>query len=226
VKNAYNKNLNQINQIKETIMKLKSVLVFFCLLILLFARPNQASAVTLNFDELGPDFTLYPSLDYPDVRIRNSEGALQVRDLFPGPPFSVPMVIVPEHPFFPDNLNIAEFTSAVDFVSVVLGDFNEDEDLIFLNAYDSHEVLVASDQFLLPSSLFGGHVLSVSANHISRVEFGGQALDNDTNNSVYFDNFTYRTAPVNGNVIPEPATLSLFSLGLLVNWVFRRKQSA
>ena len=203
-------------------MKFKLTVFFFSIMLLLFAQTNEAPAAVITFDELTAD-TLHASLDYADVSFTNSAGMLKVRDLFPGPPFSVPNIILPVEFAIPGNQNRASFTNGldVDFVSVVLGDFGDDEDNIFLNAYDSNDVLLASDQFLLPDTFSGGHALSVSANHISYAKFWGQGVDE---NSIYFDNFEYRTASTPSATVPEPATWTLFSLGLW-GWALRKKES-
>ena len=202
-------------------MKSKLAVFFFSIMLLLLAKTNEAPAAVITFDELTAD-ALYTSLDYADVSFTNSAGMLKVRELFPGPPFSVPNIMFPVEYAVPGNRNMASFTNGldIDFVSVVLGDFGDDEDSIFLNAYDSNDLLLGSDQFPLPDTLSGGHALSVSANHISYVKFWGQG---NNNNSVYFDNFEYQTTSI-ASTVPEPATLTIFGLGLL-GLALRKKEA-
>jgi hypothetical protein len=109
----------------------------------------------------------------------------------------------------PGNATIAIFDLSTDYVSVTLGDLGEDQDDLFLKAYDSSNLLIGSAYFDNPLGSFAGTTLSVSSPiaNIAWVEFYGVG---SRNNSIYWDNFTFNMTPV-----PVPATLILLGTGLI-----------
>ena len=115
------------------------------------------------------------------------------------------------------------------FVSVDLGDFNQDPDLIFLEVFDAGDNSLGITSQLVASSYTGMNTLSLSASNISYAVFGARApaLGGST---AYADNFTYRS-PVAVAAVPEPgayATGALFAgtLGLGLVRGRRRKGGA
>lgn len=116
------------------------------------------------------------------------------------------------------NRTIATFVTLTNFVSVTMGDYDADEDNLYLNAYDNLNNLITSDFFLNPATSYAGKTLSVLSPswNIARVEFYGVGLDN---NSVYWDNFTFNEGSAQ---VPEPASILLMVLGLVGLAGFRR----
>jgi len=103
----------------------------------------------------------------------------------------------------------ALFAGTTGFVSVDLGDFNADSDLLFLEAFDAGNNLLGTQTLLIDASDSVMHTLSLSLAGISSVKFGARAPAIN-GNSVYADNLTFRLA---GNAVPEPSAWALLILG-------------
>ena len=90
--------------------------------------------------------------------------------------------------------------------SIGMGDFNADDDIGHLEAYDASNNLLASDMIVVAPSVFGGGTMTVSsATPIAYVLFyetGSFA------GAVYWDNAEFKPA------VPEPQTYALMALGL------------
>lgn len=177
---------------------------------------GAAQAVTITFDDLAAGTVL--TNQYAGVTFSNPlAGGLFANTATPGPPFSAPMAIQPVNYRASGNYNLAVFDLSATSVSVVMGDFDGDEDVLHLEAYDAGNNLLASDVQVLPAPVNGGLVLSVSASNIAYVQFYGRG---GGVNSVYFDNFTF-----DAGVVPEPLTaLGLVAgAGALAGYLRRRK---
>lgn len=110
---------------------------------------------------------------------------------------------------------------------MALGDYDADNDYIYLNLYDATNTWLASDTDLVPASLWGGKTLSAVApggTHVAYAEFWGVGVNN---NSVYFDNFRFEVDQQ--PIIPEPASLAVWSvlgaIGIAIAW-YRRRRAA
>lgn len=101
-------------------------------------------------------------------------------------------------------------------VSIDLGDFNADPDLIFLEAFDARGNLLGSVTELLPPEFEGMRTLTFSHPDIASVRFGGR-LPSVNGSSIYADNFGYEPA------VPEPATVTLLGVGALGLLAWRRR---
>ena len=114
----------------------------------------------------------------------------------------------------------ADFDSAyTGTVSVDLGDYNADSDVLHLELYDAADNLLASTSQAIASSFVGMVTLSISASNIAYAIFYGVG---GNGNSVFADNFTYE-----GEIpIPAAAPLFLGALGLMRLVSGRRKKTA
>jgi len=93
--------------------------------------------------------------------------------------------------------------------SLVMGDFDADDDLLFLRAYDASDAFMGGVTYDLDWTVSGGPMLGVSfpGDTIDHVLFGSTGT---YDNSIFFDNFTYEEAPG----VPEPASCALLALAL------------
>ncbi len=200
-------------------MKKIMLTILMSLVVFAFGTVVYAADTLINFDDLAVGDVLSSQYGVLGVVFSNSDGSLRVQEAYPGVPFTSPLSILPDYFETANNKSRADFSLAgITNVSVVLGDFNSDQDSIFLEAYDTFGNLIGSDSAILPWDLSGGKLLSVTTNSdISYVKFWGVG---GSNNSVYFDNFQY-----NGKVVPEPASMLLFSIGGLAFGAFRKKRA-
>jgi hypothetical protein len=102
----------------------------------------------------------------------------------------------------------ADISGGAQLVSVDLGDFNQDADLLFLRAFNAADELIGSETFVIPDFFVGMVTLSVSVVDIASVVFGGIG---GSGSSVYGDNFVFEPR----TEVPAPATLALLGFGLL-----------
>jgi hypothetical protein len=139
----------------------------------------------LNFDDLTPGTYL---TTYGGVAFTNTDGNLVVSAAYPGPVFTSPNAVLPANFSTPGNRTRATFSSPVSSVSVTMGDYNADPDTLYLEAYNSSNVLIDSYITTIPATLNGGVDLQVSGQNIAYVEFWGVGVNE---NSVYFDNLCF-----------------------------------
>jgi hypothetical protein len=197
--------------VMKSILKLASIY---------FAAAAPALAIgpeTLDFDSLAAGTVVSSPGVFADLTFSSTIGnTLQVTATYPGPVFSVPNSVSRRIGIDPMGGQYrADFTiPQVRNVSVTLGDFDADEDPIYLRAFNSSGGALASAYGLCPASLYGGINLSVgTSTDIAYVLFWGAG---SYPNTVYFDNFTYTT-------IPEPAISALAGLGAAALMIFRRR---
>ncbi|MDO9310599.1 MAG: FxDxF family PEP-CTERM protein [Nitrosomonas sp.] len=118
----------------------------------------------------------------------------------------------------PKNFLRADISVGAVSVSVDLGDFDGDSDLLFLDVYDSSNTLLGHTELFIETTFTGMKTLSLSTPGISYAIFGATGGANGS--SVYADNFTI-------TAIPEPETYAMLlaGLGLLGFTARRRKQN-
>lgn len=116
---------------------------------------------------------------------------------------------------------VVDFASAMSSFALQMGDFNQDIDDFYLEAYSlagATGSMLDSDtaNYLGTSSIGNGSAATLSvadSGGFLSVRFRG--IGGDSENNYYYDNFR-------GEAVPEPATLSLLGLGALA---FMRKRS-
>ena len=141
-------------------------------------------------------------------------GTLFTTDFGPTPNGTTGLVARGGSGFVPTRATIAGGTSSV---SVDIGDYDSDDDSLFLRLFDSSNVLLATATAFIPASFTGLVTLSASAPGTAYAVFGGVGLGGESN--VYGDNFTFGSAGV-----PEPTTWALMIAGFgLVGATLRRR---
>jgi len=170
-----------------------------------------AATQTIDFESLVLGSS-QASIVYPNVTFTNTEpGVLLTVGPVPGPMLSGNNCILGyDYGNTPNVWQVATFSSvAVHQVQVAMGDYDQDEDIFVLKAYDSLNNLLATDTLINPGSVYGGPFLNVaSATPIAYVQF------NETSafwGSMYYDNFTFT---YDSKTVPEPCTMLLLVTGL------------
>ena len=109
----------------------------------------------------------------------------------------------------------ADLAVAATSVTVDLGDYDQDPDLLFLEIFDTSDVSLGYTDLLVPNVFVGMETLSLSAPNIAYAVFGARAPAGD-GSSVYADNFRFEPIPA-----PGAALLGIIGLGM-VGWLKRR----
>ena len=181
---------------------------------------GQASAITVDFDDIADDTNISGVELKGGVTITAGESAVIVNDLsvFEFAGLSSPNAIDTD-PFFSDDAFRADFASELYDISVNIGDFGGDSDTLFLRAFDSAGTLLDSTTLFVASGVRGLFTLSLTdLAGAAYVEFGSTG---EFNNSVFADTLEFNVAPV-----PVPAGLPLALSGLLgLAYVARRRRT-
>jgi len=168
-------------------------------------------AVTFDFNSLATGYYTEAQFNsnFVGVSFDNTGGnGFDIQSSTLQPDFSGNAIL--NEPYYTvNNLTRATFASLTNFISVTLGDFNQDPDTLYLFAYDSSNNVIGSQSYNLPADSYAGITLSLSVANIAYVEFYGVGVNY---NSVYWDNFTFNETT---NPVPEPATILLLGAGLI-----------
>ncbi len=169
-------------------------------------------ATTIDFEGIPSDTIVSAPGYFPDVQFSITDGTNVVVSMYvPGPDLSGSKTADGD-PFTHSPFR-ADFSTSVFFVSVALGDFDADDDNLFLTAYDSGNNVLSTTGAFLDRSVSGGPTLSVgSLTPIAYVEFGSTGI---YPNSVFFDNFTFNGTPGTPDVL-SPGLILPFLLGAFV----------
>lgn len=166
------------------------------------AAPAATHAATITFDGLSGTTSSYTE---SGVTFTSESGGLLEFTLTPNTTNGLLTVPNGSRP-----LTRADIGGGASFVSVDLGDFGADEDVLILQAFSADDVLLDSDTLTLPADVVAMLTLSVTAPDIAYVVMGGEG---GAGSSVYVDNFTFRSLVAS---VPEPTTALLVALGTLV----------
>ena len=105
----------------------------------------------------------------------------------------------------------ADFLSALTgTVSVDLGDFNADPDLLFLELFDSGSASLGFTSLATLASDTTMHTFTLSGSNIAFAVFGSRS-PSVSGSSVLADNFTFSSGNI--GAVPEPATWAMMLIG-------------
>ncbi|MBT8338882.1 MAG: hypothetical protein HKP58_14460, partial [Desulfatitalea sp.] len=174
-------------------MKKKMITVLSIgLLLVCFTGLSQAASIDFEAVTTGN----YSSLNFGDAVLSSNSGGFEIVDRSPWGGNSLL-----DTDMYGSTLT---FLTNVTDVSIFVGDYGEDEDPVYLEAYDSVGNLLASDAFVVPDTMIGGETLSVAS--LSAISYVTFKSGNPYPGSVYWDDIEYTAASAS---VPEPATLLL-----------------
>jgi len=173
---------------------------------------TASAAVTIDFEGFA-DGTNITGTDLGGVTLTRGGDDVLVTSSVPGADSSRAIQGSP----FTGSAYRADFDPLVTAFSVDLGDFAEDEDNLFLNAFDSNNNLLDSDNATLGFGIEALITQAVAGSSISYVEFGSTG---NFDNSVFADNLAFTQVP-----LPGALPLVVSGLGLVVVAARRQRRS-
>lgn len=176
-------------------------------LLFLLTGVGYAGAATIDFESFTNGNIVSGSGVFADLVLSAGQTSVIATAAIPGPDFSGRMSAAGATFSHQDAFRVDFLITGVNSFSVVMGDYNEDVDNLFVRAYDSSNNLLDEELFVLSGGTYGGPTMGVNGINIAYVLFGSTGI---YNNSVYIDNITY-----DQTAVPEPTTLLLFGLGLV-----------
>lgn len=170
--------------------------------VLLAAPAGAFAATTIDFESAPSVFTSYTT---GGVTFTAVDGGAIVAVSNPNGTIGLLSNAYPD----PFSTLRGDIAGGANLVSVDLGDFGADEDLVFLAAYDASNTLLAYADALLGESFTGMFTVSVTSSALIDHVIFGSTFPSGSGSSVYADNFSY---DVRGPV-PEPQTWALLIAG-------------
>ena len=157
-----------------------------------------ASATTIDFNSLSGTFTSYTN---SGVTFTPVGGGLLAASLTPNGTIGLLEISSPHH------MIRADVAGGTNFVSIDLGDYDADPDLLTLQVFDAANNSLGLTTLLIDASFTGMMTLSLSVAGIDHAIFGSTA-PSVNGSSVYADNFTFT-----GHGVPEPAVWAMMVAG-------------
>jgi len=176
-------------------------------ILFLLSGVGYAGATVIDFESFGTGAIVSGPGVFSDLVLSAGQTSVIAVPAVPGPDFSGKMSAAGSSFTHEDPFRVDFLIAGVNSFSVVMGDYNADTDNLFVRAYNSSNILLDEELFVLSNSTYGGPTMSVNGINIAYVLFGSTGT---YNNSVYIDNIAY-----DQTAVPEPATLLLFGLGLI-----------
>jgi len=197
----------------------------FQLLLMAVCTSSAATAnVVINFDNMTPTYEDMAVYVYHEHDVYVKFTPVRISEMDPDAVPSIRGVLGPNGTIglygglnSPQAEIRADIAGGANYVSVDLGDYAGDSDMLFLEAFDSNDVSLGYTQQLIKSEFFGMKTLEVTANGTIAYAVFGARFPAEGGSSVIADNFTY-------GVIPAPGALLLGITGLACVQGLRRKR--
>ena len=184
----------------------------------ILATASVASADVINFSLVGPgDFSSYTEQGVTFTATAGTKITSQDFGTTPNGTFGLISKQDGSGNFSPLK---AVITGGASSVSIDLGDFDQDPDGLFLQVYNSSNVLIDSSTLTTLASDSTMHTLTLTDPGIAYAIFGS-GPPSVSGSSVFADNFTWTPAAV-----PEPTSVILLLTLLLAVAIVARKQIA
>lgn len=174
---------------------------------LLLLGVGSAGATVIDFESFTNGNVVSGPGVFADLVLSAGQTSVIATAAVPGPDFSGRMSAAGSSFTHADPFRVDFLILGVNSFSVVMGDYNADTDNLFVRAYNSSNILLDEELFVLSNNTYGGPTMNVTGTNIAYVLFGSTGT---YNNSVYIDNIAY-----DQTAVPEPTTLLLFGVGLV-----------
>jgi hypothetical protein len=156
---------------------MKKIIVILSMMFLLLGV-GYAGATTIGFEEFSKGAVISGPGVFNDVVFSQGGNILSVYPVVAGlgPEFSGVMAVGSNNFDTPYAFRADFLVSGVNYVSVVMGDANEDTDRLLLVAYDANNQILSVDRDVIASTVYGGPILEVTGANIAYVKFGSTGI--------------------------------------------------